>query len=446
MAKIQDKNRYYYLLKAYVDITFKTAYRRIEYYGMENIPKDGAIIYAPNHTNTLMDALAVLTIDKQAKVFVARADVFKNPVALKILTFLKMLPINRKRDGLENLAAQNEEINDIVVDVLRDKVPFCILPEGVHRAKHSLMPLQKGIFRISLQANEAFGNQMPLYILPVGIEYGHFFRYRSSLLLQIGEPINVTQFVSNHPELTLPQQINALRDDLDQRIKKIILHIPDDENYDAVLELSQLYGKEQQRKLKLKGNLLINRFLAAKETIKNATDLLKSNPEQMQKLLDTVNDFSKKRHAHGIGMASVLKPHIRLDMCRKVLFLLLGLPYFIFASVATSPVTLISIWLCSKLKDRAFHNTVRYLVSFLLLPVFLLLMGVICSIVFSLREGLVYILLFLPSFFFLHEYLRLLRLFVSDIKWLIHRELYREFKKIKNDWGKMLPLHFQKKV
>ena len=437
MAKIQDKNKGYSLLRKYVDIMFNSAYRRVEYYGNENIPQDGAIIYAPNHTNTLMDALAVLIVDKQEKVFVARADVFKNPVILKILTFLKMLPINRKRDGIDSLA-KNEEINDIVVDVLHDKVPFCILPEGMHRAKHSLMSLQKGIFRIALQANDTFGNKMPVYIVPVGIEYGHFFRYRSSLLLQVGEPINVTQFVEKHTDMNAPQQINALRDELSDRLKQQILHIPDDENYNAVLELSQLYGKEQQKKMNLTKNTLLNKFTAAKETIKNATALLQSNQEETQKILHAADDFSRQRHALGIGMESVLKSHVRLSLIRKLFFLIIGLPYFIYSSVATSPVTLISVWLCSKFKDRAFHNTVRYLISILLLPIFLLLMGLILLIVFSWVWGLVFVVLFIPSFSFLHEYLRLFRLLVSDIKWLIHRDLYRQFKKIQIDWGEIV--------
>jgi len=429
MAKIQDKSRGYFLLKTYVDFMFKLAYRRVEYYGNEKIPQDGAIIFAANHTNTLMDALAVLAIDKTAKVFVARADVFKNPVILKILTFLKMLPINRKRDGVGSLS-KNEEINDIVVDVLHDKVPFCILPEGTHRTKHGLMALQKGLFRIALQANDTFGSKMPIYIVPVGIEYGHFFRYRSSLLLQIGEPINVTQFVEQHTDMNVPQQINVLRDELSERIKEQILYIPDDANYDAVWELVQLYGKEQQRKLKLRKNSLLNRYLAAKETIKTVGNLLQSKQEETQKVLDMAEDFSRQRHALGIGMDSILKSHIRLDLVRKILFLILGLPYFIFASVATSPITLLSVWLCKKFKDRAFHNTVRYLISLALLPIFLLLTAIILFIALPWVWGLAFVILFMPSFFFLHDYLRLFRLFISDIKWLIHRNLRKQCKKI----------------
>ena len=430
MAKIQDRDRLYHLLRYYVDFMFKSAYRRVEYHGKEKIPRNGAIMYAPNHTNTLMDALAVLAIDRQAKVFVARADVFKHPVALQILTFLKMLPINRKRDGMESLS-KNEEINDIVVDVLHDKVPFCILPEGVHRPMHSLLPLQKGLFRIALQANELFGNEMPLYIVPIGIEYGHFFRYRSSLLVQVGDPINVTQFVGKHPELSAPQQINVLRDLLADRLKKVILHIPDDTNYNATWELVQLYNKEQHRRLRLDGDSIINRFIAAKETIRSVASSLQSHPRKTKKLLDLTNDFSRQRGALGIGMESLLKPHIRLLLIVKFLYLIVGFPFFISSIVATAPVTLLSIWLCSKFKDRAFHNTVRYLMALVWLPVFLLLGGITVGIVCTWIWGVLFALLYLPSFLFLHEYIRLVRLFISDIKWLFHRDLYRQFKEIK---------------
>ena len=432
MKKIQDKNRGYFALKCYVDCLFKSAYRRVEYHGKENIPQDGAIIYAPNHTNTLMDALAVLAIDKQVKVFVARADVFKQPTILKILTFLKMLPINRIRDGRESLA-KNEEINDIVVDVLRDKVPFCILPEGKHRTKHSLMPLQKGLFRIALQANDTFGSEMPVYIVPVGIEFGHFFRYRSSLLLQIGEPINVSQFIKEHPELNLPQQqINALREDLSDRMKKMILHIPDDENYDATFELAQLSANEQQKRLGLRKKSLQNRFTATKESIKNIVATLQSKPAEMQELLDEAGEFSRQRDTLGIGIKSVLNSHIAWSIIGKKILFLLGLPYFIFSAIVTSPINLLFAWLGSKFEDKAFLNTVRYLAAFILLPILFLLLGIIVVFVFSWLWGLVFALLFLPAYFFYYDYIALTRSLLSDTKWLIHKELHKQLKKIKD--------------
>ena len=427
MAKIQDKDRRYSLLRFYVDFMFKTAYRRVAYYGKEKIPQKGAIIYAPNHTNTLMDALAVLAIDRKEKVFVSRADIFKNPLVLKFLTFLKMLPINRKRDGVENLA-KNEEVNNIVVDALHDQVPFCILPEGTHRTMHSLMPLQKGLFRIALQANDTFGNEIPVYIVPVGIEFGHFFRYRSSLLVQIGDPIDVTQYVRHHSYLTIPVQITCLKNELSERIKELILHIPDDTQYQATKELSQLCQKERQSAK----NRLIDRFAAAKETIQEVASLLDSDPQKVLPLLNAADDFSRQREALGIGMASVLKTHLCWTIFGRVLFLFLGLPLFVASAVATSLVTLPSMWLCSKFKDNAFHNTVRFLVALALLPLILLIAGPTIALLCSWMWGVLFALLLLPSFLFLHEYIRWFRLFVSDVKYITNRDLYKKFNQIKS--------------
>ena len=433
MAKIYEKDKRYFLLRIYVDSLFKMSYRHVEFYGNEKLPTDGAIIYAPNHTNTLMDALAVLAMNKSAKVFVARADVFKNPVALKFLTFLKMLPINRKRDGNESLA-KNEEINDIVVEVLQNKVPFCILPEGRHRAMHSLLPLQKGLFRIALQANDTFGKESPVYIVPVGISFGHFFRYHSSLLVQVGEPINVTDFVNTSPNLTPPEQINTLRDELAERIKKVCLQIEDNDNYNATLELCRIDSKKQQKDLGLKGNNMLNRFLAGKETIRKVEKLLESNPSDTQDFLNNVNDFSIKRHKAGIGAESYLNKHINFSILGKILFLLLGLPYFVFSAVVSAPVTLLSVWLCSKIKDHAFHNSVRYLLLLALLFPYLLIIGLLFGILFGWMWGIIVVILFLPSFYFLHEYLRFIRLFISDIKWAFHKKLHKQLAKIQQQW------------
>lgn len=438
MAKIQDRDWRYRYFKLYVDYIFKSSYRRVAFYGKEKIPRDGSVIFAPNHTNTLMDALAVLAFDKTPKVFATRADVFKHPTILKFFTFLKMLPINRKRDGLSNLA-KNEEINNIAVEVLHDKTPFCILPEGSHRAMNSLMVLQKGIFRIALQANDTFGHVMPVYIVPVGITFGHFFRYRSSILVQTGEPINVTQFISQHPELTAPQQqIRVLREELSERMKKIILHIPDDANYNATLELSQLFGNEQRQRLGLTGNSLNNRFIAAKETILNIVALMQINPQDTLELLDCAGEFSRLRHTIGIGMKSILQSRLLLSLVGKIMLLILGFPYFIFSSIVTSPITVLFVRISLKIEDRAFYNSLRFLIALALLPVLLLLLSAPVAIIFSWVWGLVFALLFVPSYFFFYDYLHLTRSIQSDIKWLKNKDLQNKFKKIKHKFNLLL--------
>lgn len=221
MGKIQDKDGLYAFLRPYVDWLFRRSYRSFRYEGLEKIPTDGAVIFAPNHTNALCDAMAILGIDHGQKVFVARADIFKDPKKAKILNWLKIMPINRVRDGWEEVRHNDETMNK-AVEVLRDGVPFCIFAEGTHHPDRTILPLSKGIFRIALQANDSFGQDKPIYIVPVGIEYGDFFHLWTSVKVTIGEAINVTAFSSQHSALSYPQLMMALREELTKRMNGLV--------------------------------------------------------------------------------------------------------------------------------------------------------------------------------------------------------------------------------
>ena len=203
---------------------FRRSYRRFKYVGKENIPTDGAVIFAPNHTNALCDAMAILGIDHGQKVFVARADIFKDPKKAAILNWLKIMPISRVRDGLEEVRHNDETMNK-AVDVLRDSVPFCIFAEGTHHPDRSILPLSKGIFRIALQANESFGHEKPVYIVPVGIAYGDYFHLWDSVQVTIGEAINVTSFVESRLSFveSRAQMIMELREILTERMTSLVV-------------------------------------------------------------------------------------------------------------------------------------------------------------------------------------------------------------------------------
>ena len=309
MAHIQDKNRLYAFLRPYVDWMFRHSYRHIKYIGKENIPTDGAVIFSPNHANALCDAMAILGIDRSRKVFVARADIFKNPRKARILNWLKIMPIRRMRDGVEEVK-QNDETIDKAVETLHSGVPFCILPEGTHRPKHSLLPLGKGIFRIALRANDAFGGDKPIYIVPVGLEYGDYYHLWDTLLINIGKPLNVTQFVQNHSNLERPQLIFALREELTLRMREQILWVPDDEHYE-----------ENFKKLSENPPAPFDRF-----------------------------------------------KHHRLPKWFLIFMLALLAPLFLISLVFTIPLWLMWILIRWKVKDPAFYNSVQYVWQVICIP------------------------------------------------------------------------------
>ena len=426
IEKLKYNNPYYRLLWWFIHLTFRRVYRRIEYHGKEHLKINAPVIIAPNHSNTLMDAMSVLFSTPKLKIYVARADVFKKDWVVKILTFLKIMPINRIRDGVKSLS-KNEEINDMAVDILRNRLYFCIYAEGTHQMMHSLLPLGKGICRIALQANSAFGKEQPLYIVPMGIEYGHFTRFRSSLLVQMGEPFNVTQFIENHAHLEQPELINALKDTIAILMKEKILYIPNDENYEGTLELCHLWSDRQKKQMQLKGKSLLNRFLSAKQTLSDVSQLLQNHPEEAKKWIEEAKQFSIERHKKGIRIPSMHRKNPIANSLIKSILLIIGLPYFLMAAAVSAPVSLLAEWICSKTKDPAFHNSVRFLLATFFYPLFLLVLFIIFFIVLSWQWALAAAVLTVPSLYYVYDYLRLMRMLISDIKWLKDKKLQERF-------------------
>ena len=434
VKKIQDFNLAYAILRYYVDITLKLSYRNIRYVGRENIPQDGAVIYAPNHTNALMDALVILAMDRRAKVFVARADIFKFPILAKIFTFLKIMPIMRMRDGLDEVRRNNETIEK-AVDVLRDKVPFCIFPEGQHQAKYSSLPLSKGIFRIAFQAQEMMPD-VPLYIVPVGIRYGNFFRFRSTVSVHVVEPINVGEFIAAHKEQTTQEQMNIMREDLTERMKSSILYIPNDDDYEAKYEVCATIVKAQAKKVKQSSaeplHELDAHFQANRLTVKQIDRLMDEQPERAAELLKLGREAAVLRRSRHISLDSISIKYPVLSRILKLMFFIVALPYCIPVSVLTLPIKLVCMFVCHLMKDKAFHNSARYLVNLVLWPILMIIYAVIAYSFLPWQWVLPVTIVLMPAPIVAHETWRVLRVLISDVKLLFFTELRDKYAKIRN--------------
>ena len=434
--RVQDNDIIYNALRRYVDLVLKLSYRNIKYVGLERIPKDGAVIFAPNHTGALMDALVILAMDRRPKVFVARADMFKNPKLAKFLTFCKIMPIMRMRDGIDEVKKNNETI-ERAVEVLRDRVPFCIFPEGTHQTKYSTLPLAKGIFRIAMQAHELMPDT-PLHIIPVGIRYGSFFRFRSSARVQIGEPINIGEFIAEHPDMTPQEQMNDMRTCLEKRMQESIFYIPNDEDYDATYEICAAVVKRQVNHLRNDeeyGNLrgIDAHFAANNMTVKHLDYLKKVNPELASRLIALGNEASKLRTEEHISLNSVSVKYPLLSRILKVLFMLVTLPYTLVATICTLPIKIACYFIFKLFKDQAFRNSVRYVLHLVLWPLLMVVYGVLLFVYLPTLWAAVATVALIPAPIVTHEVYRLFRIMISDVKlWRCKslREKYREIRDI----------------
>ena len=215
MPKIWEHNRWYSFARPYVDFCTRESFGFVKAEG--ELPSSGAVIIAPNHTNTLLDAMLVLQTRKGPTVFGARADIFRKPAAQKALRFLRILPLTRERDGLRSVT-DNYKSFDEIDDVLAHGVPFCLFPEGRHTPSRTLQPIQKGIARIAFRS----AAERQTWVVPTGINYGDFFHFRRTVNIKYGEPIDVNAFLAQHADLSEAQQYQTFRDQLYERISALV--------------------------------------------------------------------------------------------------------------------------------------------------------------------------------------------------------------------------------
>lgn len=418
--KIQDSNLLYTLLRPFVDFCCRRSYRRFEIHGQENLPKDGALIYGINHSNTLMDALVVLATSHHKKVFMARGDIFANPTVAKILKFTRILPLFRIRNGVAAVRNNTDSIEQ-AVDVVHDKVGLYLFPEGRHRTKHSLLQLSKGIFHIALDSNKEFGEEKPVYLVPVGIEYGDYFRYRSTCMVNFGEAINVTDFIKNSTEDNDAVLMNQLREMLSDRLSHLITFIPDDEDYEAIWEIVKM--KNEKRAGGLYKKMLRNRA-----TVEKILKYKEEHPEETKELFDKVLAFSKHRVEQKISVTSTAKRRPLVNSFWKLIVAIIGLPYFLASTVANAIAWIPMVILKSKLKDKAWGNTVSFGSKFLLSSLVFIggTIALFCTLPWYWALGGTVLLFFSYDFWF--DYQELVRRMVSDIRWTFKTKLRQEYR------------------
>ena len=433
---IYDKDILYDLLRPIVDWCVKHSYRKVEVKGKENIPSDGAVIIAPNHCNTLMDALVVLRAFDNESVFGARADLFNKPFIAKLMYFVRILPMVRQRDGLRNVL-KNNETQEVIVEILENKVRFCMYPEGKHRPAHSLQALGKGTFRAALAANSKFGEKMPVYIVPAGIEYGDYFRYRSTSLLTFGEPINVTEFVKGLDTENDVQMIEPLRKELSARMSKLITFLKDDENLYKKWALTKMLAIDKGLDYGNFGTSLYKSMLENRAIASNSDNACEEKAAKMADLLEKVESFEKKRKKKGMSIYSFTKKNTPLRAVGKAFAALVGLPYYIFSAIVSSPMWLTYYLLKSKTRDKAFHNTVGFGVK---LGLGLVLYPIYTALAFCFMDwpyALATLLLSIPSYSYFFDYNEGLRRFVSDIKVLTDKKMRGFYKDIVKAFKKL---------
>ena len=331
------KHLWYYTFRIYVKIVLFFLLKKRTVFGIENIPKEGAVLFIGNHQNALIDALIIPTITKRKIHFLARAGVFKKNIVKKFLSTLNMLPAYRLRDGVENMN-KNYDVFNLCVEILKKKGALEIFAEGEHHIERRIISLKKGFARIILSTLQKYP-ETKIHIIPIGLNYNSRLNFPSKASIYFGEPILANPFFNlENPDISFSSIIKKVSSEL----KKLTLHIEDSENYSEVISQLENCG----------------------------IDYL--NPTEANKMVAELQNIQPKKHS---------KNSINWF-----------LPFHLIAKL--NSIIPILIW--KKLKkgitDIIFTNTFRFAMIATLFPIFYLLQTLLVYYFFNIKHALVYLI------------------------------------------------------
>lgn len=413
----------YALLQSYVSVIFRLHFRKLHYFGRENIPNDKPIIYAPTHRNALVDALVLVNDNRKRQVvFLARADIFKPGLLSRIFGFMRIMPVYRIRDGKENLS-KNKEIFEQSGEVLKQGSPLCLFPEAIHNPKQNLLALKKGIPRIVLPTEAVFNFELDTQIIPVAFYYTNKNRFLSDLCVTYGEAIAVKNYQSLYAE-NENFAINQLRKDMESKLRHYVVDVPN-EDYDEHLAMVEANQFEVLDKV---DDTAINLPEAAQRVLQYMQKLKNDSIELYVDKIRMINEAIELLRKNKLTPTD-LKYKIKRENQYSLYLILLSIasPFALLGLINLYLPTLIYKKLLKVIKDEQFISSIRIGSGVLILPIFLLLQSVVVWIIFGLTAALIYLFVS-PMLFYFASYWRRWWKDVQTIKRLI------DFKKT-TSWG-----------
>ena len=189
----------YRIVRPIIKILFYILYKPT-IIGKENIPKEGKIILAGNHTNNL-DCILLISSTKRTIHFLAKEELMQG---FKKIIFKNMgiIPVNRKihdKNALTN-----------AINILNENKVIGIFPEGTfNRTKNTILPFKIGAVKMASVTKSK--------IVPFTIT-GKYTLFQKNIKIQFLNPIEIPK----SKDLTTYNEnlMNIIREELEKEKSK----------------------------------------------------------------------------------------------------------------------------------------------------------------------------------------------------------------------------------
>jgi 1-acyl-sn-glycerol-3-phosphate acyltransferase len=233
---------FYSFVRAVVALTLRLFYRvKVNSPAAE---PEGPVLFVGNHPNGLIDPALVFILSRRHVTFLAKAPLFRMPVLGWLLKGLDALPVYRKQDDPTQMS-RNEGTLDAAKGALVKGRAITIFPEGKSHSEPSLAELKTGAARIALSAAK---EGAAVRIVPVGLTYEDKHLFRSEVLIEVGTPIEVKDFLPTAASGEV-EPVQRLTEAIASGLRSVTLNLERWEDLPLIRLAEQLYAFRQGEKM-----------------------------------------------------------------------------------------------------------------------------------------------------------------------------------------------------
>ncbi len=209
---------FYSLVKIYARLAIKVYCRRIVINKPGILKAKGPLLLAANHPNSFLDGIILTTLFDEPVHSLARGDAFKHRWINKLLRRMRLLPVYRTSEGVENLE-HNYTTFAACQKTFKERGIVLIFSEGRCENEWHLRPLKKGTARLAISS---WQKNIPLNVVPVAFNYSSFKSFGKEVHLFFGEPIEAKTIDMKAPHGKQLLDFNTL---LNDQLKPLVYEI-----------------------------------------------------------------------------------------------------------------------------------------------------------------------------------------------------------------------------
>jgi 1-acyl-sn-glycerol-3-phosphate acyltransferase len=181
---------YAFVLRLVRNLFFRLITGGLRSVGEENIPKTGAVIFAPNHVSNLDPPAVACGTNRRQLTFMAKEELFKG-IFGKLIASVGAFPVRRGESDTESVRK--------TIALLDEGRAVLVFPEGTRGDTKQLGPINRGVAMLAKRTNAP--------VVPVGVVGTHIVApkggkglKRHRITIAYGEPFTYADIAKGSSE------------------------------------------------------------------------------------------------------------------------------------------------------------------------------------------------------------------------------------------------------